>query len=109
MGDLTDRLNRAMACRRSVRNQKTQLQVRVGRAERPPRAAVSQPDDKRELGTKAFYLLTLALMGDTRMTRGRSSVTAYRLLGYAGIRQVLPGSPSRRRPETHRRGQPLWV
>src|ERR1035441_3362852 len=41
------------------------------------------------------------------MTRGRSSVTAYRLLGYAGIRQVLPGCHSRRRPETHRRGQRL--
>src|ERR1022692_1271816 len=38
---------------------------------------------------------------------GRSRVTLSRLWCYAGIRQVLPGSQSRRRPETHRHGQPL--
>ena len=38
---------------------------------------------------------------------GRSRVTLSRLWCYAGIRQVLPGSQSRRRPEIHRRGQPL--
>ena len=38
---------------------------------------------------------------------GRSSVTLSRLWCYAGIRQVLPGSQSRRWPEAHRRGQPL--
>src|ERR1035441_10282494 len=38
---------------------------------------------------------------------GQSRVTLSRLWCYAGIRQVLPGSQSRRRPETHRRGQPL--
>src|ERR1017187_9104001 len=38
---------------------------------------------------------------------GRSRVTLSRRWSYAGIRQVLPGSQSRRRPETHRRGQPL--
>ena len=34
-------------------------------------------------------------------------VTLSRLWCYAGIRQVLPGSQSRRCPEPHRRGQPL--
>jgi len=38
---------------------------------------------------------------------GRSRTTHYRLCCYAGIRQVLAGCQSRRRPETHRRGQPL--
>src|ERR1035441_291431 len=38
---------------------------------------------------------------------GRSRVTLSRLWCYAGLRQVLPGSQSRRRPEAHRRGQPL--
>ena len=36
----------------------------------------------------------------------RSRVTLSRLWCYAGIRQVLTRSRSRRRPETHRRGQP---
>ena|ERR1035437_6506997 len=34
-------------------------------------------------------------------------VTLSRLWCYAGIRQILPGSQSRRCPEAHRRGQPL--
>ena len=38
---------------------------------------------------------------------GENRVTLSRLWCYVGIRQVLPGSQSRRCPEAHRRGQPL--
>ena len=47
-----------------------------------------------------------AICAASRVARGGIR-PVLRLWCYAGTRQVLPGSRSRRRPETHGRGQPL--
>jgi len=48
-----------------------------------------------------------AYSGPSAALLHRSRVTLSKLWCYAGIRQVLPGSQSRRCPEAHRRCQPL--